>query len=154
MIRGVVAAAVAALSLIAPTSVQAASCVPAAIETDSYCQLKSVRLHYIDYGGKGPVVILLAGLGSTAHIFDEFGPLLRQDHRVIADTRRGYGQSGDPADGTWGWISSMFRSAHPGGIHFAFADGSVHYISEAIDQQTYYQLGARSDGLPIGGYSP
>ena len=101
MIRGVVAAAVAALSFVAPTSVRAASCVPAAIGTDSYCPLKSVRLHYIDYGGKGPVVILLAGLGSTAHIFDEFGPLLRHDHRVIAVTRRGYGQSGDPADGDY-----------------------------------------------------
>jgi len=101
VIRGIVAAAVAALSFVVPTSVQAASCVPAAIGTDSYCQLKSVRLHYIDYGGEGPPVILLAGLGSSAHIFDEFAPLLRPGHRVISVTRRGYGQSGDAADGDY-----------------------------------------------------
>lgn len=101
MIRGAVVAAAVALSFVAPTSVQAAACVPAQVGTDSYCQLKSVRLHYIDYGGKGPAVILLAGLGSSAHIFDEFGPLLRQNHRVISVTRRGYGQSGNAADGDY-----------------------------------------------------
>jgi pimeloyl-ACP methyl ester carboxylesterase len=96
--KGALIAAFAALLFAAPASAQVAACAPAAIGGDSYCQLKSVRLHYIDYGGQGSVVILLAGLGSSAHVFDEFGPLLRQGHHVIAVTRRGYGQSSDPSN--------------------------------------------------------
>lgn len=77
------------------------SCAPASIGGDSYCRLNSVRIHYVDHGGCGPVIILLAGLGSSARIFDDFAPLLRQGHRVIAVTRRGYGQSSDAIDGDY-----------------------------------------------------
>ena len=93
--RSAVIATFAALLCAAPASAKDMVCTPAAMGGDSYCQLKSVRLHFIDHGGQGPAVILLAGLGSSAHTFDEFGPLLRQGHRVIAVTRRGYGQSSD-----------------------------------------------------------
>jgi len=96
--RSAVLAALAALLFAAPASAKDTACTPASIGSDSYCQLKSVRLHYIDHGGQGPVVILLAGLGSSAHVFDEFGPLLRQGHRVIAVTRRGYGQSSNASN--------------------------------------------------------
>ncbi len=54
-----------------------------------------------------------------------------------------------------GWMLSYdartFGSFHPGGCHFAMADGSVHFVSENIDLATYRALGARSDGLPLGG---
>ena len=96
--RSAVFAAFAALLSTAPAFAKDSACKPTAIGADSFCELKSVRLHYIDHGGQGPVVILLAGLGSSAHAFDEFGPLLRRGHRVIAVTRRGYGQSGDPSN--------------------------------------------------------
>jgi pimeloyl-ACP methyl ester carboxylesterase len=96
--RSAALAAFAALLFAAPAFAKDSACTPAAIGGDSYCQLKSVRLHYIDHGGQGPVVILLAGLGSSAHVFDEFGPLLKQGHRVIAVTRRGYGQSSNPSN--------------------------------------------------------
>jgi len=99
--RSAVFAAFAALLFAAPAFAKDSACTPAAIGGDSYCQLKSVRLHYIDHGGQGPVVILLAGLGSSAHVFDEFGPLLRQGHRVIAVTRRGYGQSSNASNGDY-----------------------------------------------------
>src|SRR4051812_18700968 len=36
----------------------------------------NVRLHYIDYGGSGQPLVLLAGLGNTAHVFETFAPLL------------------------------------------------------------------------------
>jgi len=52
--------------------------------------------------------------------------------------------------GTWG---RAFGSHHPGGCHFAMADGSVHFLSESISQTVYRQLGARADGGPIGGFS-
>jgi prepilin-type processing-associated H-X9-DG protein len=46
--------------------------------------------------------------------------------------------------------SNGFRSRHPGGAQFVFADGSVHLISETIGYHTYQRLGDRRDGQPIG----
>lgn len=42
-----------------------------------------------------------------------------------------------------------FKSLHPGGCHFCFADGSVHFLQENIDYTTYQMLGDRHDGYPI-----
>lgn len=55
---------------------------------------KDVRLEVLDWGGKGRPVILLAGGGDTAHVFDEFAPKLTGDYRVYGITRRGFGASG------------------------------------------------------------
>ena len=45
--------------------------------------------------------------------------------------------------------SSGFKSRHPGGAQFVFADGSTHFISENIDYRNYQRLGDRDDGEPI-----
>jgi prepilin-type processing-associated H-X9-DG protein len=37
-----------------------------------------------------------------------------------------------------------FKSQHPGGAHFVMADGSVHFVSESIDQNTYRGLSTRN----------
>jgi prepilin-type N-terminal cleavage/methylation domain-containing protein len=37
-----------------------------------------------------------------------------------------------------------FKSAHPGGAHFAMVDASVHFIAETIDYQLYNNLGTRA----------
>jgi pimeloyl-ACP methyl ester carboxylesterase len=58
-----------------------------------------VRLHYLDFGGRGEPIILLAGLGNTAWIYGDFGARLTRDHRVLALTRRGHGESGQPKEG-------------------------------------------------------
>lgn len=54
---------------------------------------EDLQLHYLDWGGQGPPVLLLAGLGDTAYIFAEAAPKLKSSYRVIALTRRGYGES-------------------------------------------------------------
>lgn len=43
-----------------------------------------------------------------------------------------------------------FSSSHPGGCHFAFGDGSVHFISENIHHVTLTHLAIRNDGQVIG----
>ena len=43
----------------------------------------------------------------------------------------------------------LFGSAHSGGCHFVFCDGSVHLINYSIDTQVYRLLGNRKDGVPI-----
>lgn len=45
---------------------------------------------------------------------------------------------------------TSFSSEHKGGAHFAFCDGSVHFISETINKRTYSLLGSRNDGQPVG----
>jgi pimeloyl-ACP methyl ester carboxylesterase len=71
------------------------------IGQDAFCTVGALRLHYVDWGGSGPALILLTGLGDSARIFDDFAPLLAHGHRVIAITRRGYGASAVPDDGSY-----------------------------------------------------
>src|SRR5258707_14028911 len=52
---------------------------------------KDVRLEVLDWGGSGRPVILLAGGGDTAHVFDEFAPKLAGHYHVDWITRRRLG---------------------------------------------------------------
>jgi prepilin-type N-terminal cleavage/methylation domain-containing protein/prepilin-type processing-associated H-X9-DG protein len=45
-----------------------------------------------------------------------------------------------------------FGSKHPGGAQFAFADGSVHLLSDHIDFTIYQDLATRHGGEPARGY--
>jgi prepilin-type N-terminal cleavage/methylation domain-containing protein/prepilin-type processing-associated H-X9-DG protein len=47
---------------------------------------------------------------------------------------------------------SNYRSDHPGGCNFAYADGSVHFLNESIDQITYEGLSTISGEEIIGEY--
>src|SRR5258705_11013150 len=58
-----------------------------------------VRLEVLDWGGTGKAVVLLPGLGFTAHVFDGFAEKLAQNCHVYGITRRGYGASSRPASG-------------------------------------------------------
>jgi len=58
-----------------------------------------VRLHYLDFGGRGPTLLFLPGLGNTAHAFDDFAPRFTDRYHVVALTRRGFGESDHPTSG-------------------------------------------------------
>jgi hypothetical protein len=45
---------------------------------------KPVNLEVLDWGGSGRPLVLLAGLGNTAHVFDKFAPKLTATHHVTA----------------------------------------------------------------------
>ena len=60
---------------------------------------KGVELEVLDWGGSGRAVVLLAGSGNTAHVFDDFAPKLTDCCHVYGITRRGYGASSQPASG-------------------------------------------------------
>jgi non-heme chloroperoxidase len=60
---------------------------------------ESVRLEVLDWGGWGRAVVLLAGSGNTAHVFDDFAPKLTGCCHVYGITRRGYGASSQPESG-------------------------------------------------------
>jgi prepilin-type N-terminal cleavage/methylation domain-containing protein len=48
---------------------------------------------------------------------------------------------------SWG-----FRSQHTGGAHFLLVDGTIRFISENIDYNTYQRLGGRADGFTVGDF--
>jgi non-heme chloroperoxidase len=52
-----------------------------------------VQLEVIDWGGRGPALLLLAGLGESGHIYNDLAPGLTDGFRVVALTRRGHGAS-------------------------------------------------------------
>lgn len=58
-----------------------------------------VKLHYVDWGGRGDTLLLLAGLGNDAYVFDSFARHFTDRFRVLALTRRGFGPSSKPKDG-------------------------------------------------------
>ena len=58
-----------------------------------------VQLEVLDWGGSGRAIILLAGSGNTAHVFDDFAMKLTPFAHVYGITRRGYGASSHPVSG-------------------------------------------------------
>lgn len=58
-----------------------------------------VRLEVLDWGGSGRTLLLLAGGGDTAHVFDDLAPTLATRYRVVGVTRRGHPGSSAPATG-------------------------------------------------------
>ena len=64
---------------------------PIDIPSDQFVTLDGIRFHYLDWGGDGDPLLLLAGLGCTAHVFAELAPHLTDRFRVLALTRRGHG---------------------------------------------------------------
>lgn len=62
-------------------------------------QDQPVRLHYLDWGGSGPSLLFIPGMGCTAHIFEHFAPRFTDHFHVLAFTRRGHGESDYPDTG-------------------------------------------------------
>ena len=52
-----------------------------------------IHLNYLDWGGTGPNLILIHGLGDNPHVFDEIVPSFGGQFRIVAYARRGHGRS-------------------------------------------------------------
>lgn len=64
-----------------------------------FVHINGIRLHYLDWGGRGPALIFLTGMGSSAYIFNKFAPRFTDAFHVLAITRRGQGDSDYPEAG-------------------------------------------------------
>ncbi len=78
-----------------------------------------------------------------------------------ATMKGGFGEYGCPAtgpednsDAAWykNTAITAFRSLHTGGVNFAFGDGSVRFVRDTIDLQTYRALGSRAGGETVGSW--
>lgn len=58
-----------------------------------FITVNGVKLHYLDWGGKGEAVLFLHGFPGSAHVFDEMAPKFTDSFRVLGLTRRGHGKS-------------------------------------------------------------
>ena len=65
----------------------------------AFLTANNIRLHYLDWGGRGETILFLHGLGDTAHIFDDLAPQFTNQFRVLGLTCRGHGQSDKPETG-------------------------------------------------------
>jgi non-heme chloroperoxidase len=68
-------------------------------QTSGYVNANGCRLHYLDWGGSGPALVFIPGMGCTAHIFEGFAPRFIDRFHVLAMTRRGHGESDYPETG-------------------------------------------------------
>jgi pimeloyl-ACP methyl ester carboxylesterase len=86
------------LALAVSLSVAAADTSP---HKSAFVEANGVKLHYLEWSGSGKqgVLLMLAGLGNDAHVFDGFAVRFTDRYRVLALTRRGWGESGKPRTG-------------------------------------------------------
>lgn len=64
-----------------------------------FVSVNGVNLHYLDWGGEGPVLLFIPGMGCSAYIFSRFAPRFTDRFRVLAFDRRGHGDSDYPETG-------------------------------------------------------
>ena len=64
-----------------------------------FVSVNGINLHYLDWGGSGPVLLFLTGLGCSVHILDEFAPRFVDKFHILAVDRRGHGDSDYPETG-------------------------------------------------------
>jgi pimeloyl-ACP methyl ester carboxylesterase len=64
-----------------------------------FVNIDGVRLHYLDWGGTGEVLLMISGFGDDASIFEGFAEKFTDHFHVIGLTRRGFGESDKPPTG-------------------------------------------------------
>ncbi len=68
--------------------------------TSQYITTNGIRLHYLDFYGDGPTLVLMHGLTANAHAFDGLMAAgLQKEFRIISVDLRGRGLSDQPEEG-------------------------------------------------------
>lgn len=58
--------------------------------------VNGIRLNYLDWGGKGPDLVLIHGILDSPHIFEDLVAQMKKQFRIVAYARRGHGHSDAP----------------------------------------------------------
>lgn len=87
-----------AFSVAAPLPAQSKS-PKIVLPQDLYAQVNGLSLHYLDWGGRGDLLLMLPGWSHTAYTFAGIAPAFTDRFHVVALTRRGHGASAKPDSG-------------------------------------------------------
>lgn len=60
---------------------------------EGFLESERIKLHYLDWGGNGPVLILICGLGDTPFLFENLAEHLSPRFRIIGYSRRNHCRS-------------------------------------------------------------
>ena len=63
------------------------------IYKEAFIRSEGIKLHYLDWGGSGQVLVLIHGLGDSPYLFEDLASALKNHFRVIAYSRRGHSRS-------------------------------------------------------------
>ncbi|WP_134498113.1 alpha/beta fold hydrolase [Microvirga pakistanensis] len=107
-------------------------CAPAPFRS-AFVEVNAITLHYLDWGGDGPVLVLVHGIGDNPHVFQDFATCLRADFRIIAYARRGHGRSDAP----------------PGPYDGSMLTEDLHQLLDALGIQQAHLLGWSMGGNEI-----
>ena len=66
---------------------------------DEWIDAGGLSFHCRDWGGSGQPILLLHGLASTCHIWDQAAPILARSFAVVDMDLRGHGESAKPDHG-------------------------------------------------------
>jgi pimeloyl-ACP methyl ester carboxylesterase len=92
-----------------------------AAHKSAFVTVNGIRMNYLDWGGSGPVLILIHGHASNPHIFDDLAPALTDRFRVIAYARRGHGDTEAKPPYDLATLTEDLRGLMDG-LHIAKAD--------------------------------
>jgi pimeloyl-ACP methyl ester carboxylesterase len=84
---------IALLASVAAVTTVPTNAAQATTPADRFVMVSGLRLHYLDWGGAGPPLILVHGLDRHAHTFDHIAPHFASRYRVLAVDMRGHGES-------------------------------------------------------------
>lgn len=76
------------------------------------------------------------------------GVQVNWDWRTAGECLGGAGEANPGLRSCWPLMRG-FRSPHPGGVNFAFADGSVQFLSDGIEHLVYRALSTRAGGEAV-----
>ena len=99
----------------------------------SFVETDDVRLHYVDWGGDGPPIVLVHATGFHARLWDPYSERLRQRYRVIAYDQRGHGDSSLPA----------------GGMDWSYLSSDLHALIESLGIEGCFSAGHSSGGAAV-----
>ena len=104
-------------------------------------------IEVLDWGGSGRTLVLLAQLGQTAHIYDDWAPRLARSYRVLGITRRGHGESATPPDAS---LSTERLGADIIAIIDALKVPSPVLVGHAFAGEEMSWIGSRHSGRVAG----
>jgi pimeloyl-ACP methyl ester carboxylesterase len=73
----------------------------------SYVTVNGIRLHYLDWGGNGPPILLLHATGFLGRIYRPIARALTAVGHVLSYDQRGQGDSGPSTVARYNWMASF-----------------------------------------------